>query len=349
MAFNFLPVIWCLVAAALFGASTPASKAVLSSIHPITLAGLLYLGVVPAVLPFAFKGGAHRPLANPIGFWKLPGAVLFGGILGPVFLMYGLSKASASSVSLWLNFESIATVGLAWLFFKEHFTKKTWVGVVAVLVAGVILVEPKGLGSFVPATMVALACICWGMDNNLTSTIDRFTPAQIAFAKGLVAGTVNLCIGLAVEGPIQDPRLILLSLLIGAIGYGVSIVLYVASAQQLGASRSMMLFATGPFWGVIFSWIGLSEPVRLIQIAAGTIMVAGLWVMISERHEHAHRHQAISHTHAHSHNDAHHGHVHENVPPGVQHTHEHSHDAEEHSHPHLPDLHHRHIHKTARD
>ena len=191
------PILWCLLAAVLFGAATPASKTLLGTLPPITLAGLLYLGAACAVLPFSFQGGSAELRRDRANLGRLLGAVLLGGAVGPVLLLVGLSGAPAASVSLWLNLEVVTTAVLAWAFFREHLGARAWSAVAAVFLAGALLAAPSQVGSFRAAVMVALACLCWGVDNNLTALIDGFTPAQYTLAKGFAAGTVNLSLGLA--------------------------------------------------------------------------------------------------------------------------------------------------------
>ena len=338
------PILWCLASAALFGASTPASKAVLDGIGPITLAGLLYIGSAIAVLPFAFRGGSRNIALRPKNILRMCGAVVFGGALGPIFLLIGLRQAPAASVSLWLNLETVATALLAYAIFREYITKRTWLAVVFIVAGGITLASPSGWGNMRAVILVALACICWGFDNNLTSIIDGFTPAQTTFIKGIFAGLINLGIGLSIEKSAIGWNYVAGAVVIGMFSYGLSIVLYISGAQKLGATRSQMIFAAAPFLGVTISWAILREPILASQIIAALIMATGLWVLLSERHEHVHLHDRIEHTHSHSHDDGHHMHVHQKLPSGVQHTHAHEHDEVEHAHPHEPDLHHRHEH-----
>jgi drug/metabolite transporter (DMT)-like permease len=103
-----------LLSAVLFGASTPASKALLGSLEPLQLAGLLYAGAAVSMLPFVArerrKGLRTRfDRANKV---RLIGAVLFGGVLGPVLLLTALRLTLAGSVSLLLNLEMAATAML---------------------------------------------------------------------------------------------------------------------------------------------------------------------------------------------------------------------------------------------
>ena len=325
------PVLWCLVAAALFGASTPASKVLLDGMGPLTLAGLLYLGAALATAPFSLKGGSAERRRDPANLRRLGGAVLFGGVLGPVALLWGLRLAPAASVSLWINLESVATAVLAWMFFKEHVDRRTAVASLAVVAAGIWLSAPEGF-RFAPAALLVLgAATCWGLDNNLTSMIDGYTPAQSTFVKGLVAGAVNLVLGISLEGELPGLSVVGGALLLGALAYGASIVLYIAGAQQLGATRSQMIFASAPFVGVALSWLVLGEPVLAAQIGAAVLMIGALALMLSAKHGHSH--EALRHTHPHRHDDGHHDHTHPGLPADAWHTHEHGHEAVVHTPP----------------
>jgi drug/metabolite transporter (DMT)-like permease len=233
---------------------------------------------------------------------------------------------------------------LAWLLFKEHLHGRVWVSLCLVLAASLLLLWPGGSQLGLAALLVALACLCWGLDNNLTALIDGLTPDQTTLVKGTIAGTTNLTLGLVVHGGLPPARILAVALLVGALCYGLSLVLYIAAAQQLGATRSQLVFSSAPFWGVALAWTFLAEPRHPVQIAAGTMMLAALWVLKGERHGHEHSHVRLRHVHWHRHDDLHHGHAHENVGPASGHSHEHVHEPKTHSHPHQPDLHHRHGH-----
>jgi drug/metabolite transporter (DMT)-like permease len=343
-----LPILWCLAAAALFGASTPAVKMIIGEIHPVTLAGLLYLGAAIAVLPFSRKGGSARLRSQPAQIKKLAGAVFFGGVLGPVLLMFGLAIAPAASVSLWLNFETVATAVIAWAFFREHLDGKTWSAAALIFAAGIVLAFPFGGVDISAAVLVVLACVCWGLDNNLTSIIDGYTPSQITLTKGLVAGVLNLAIGIVLGGLPGNYLSLLAGILIGTAGYGLSIVLYITGTQQLGAARSQIIFSSAPFIGVVASWLVLHERVLTTQIIAGLIMAGGISLLFAAKHRHVHLHGTCDHTHAHSHDDGHHAHEHMDADrellPCSLHVHAHKHDSYEHEHEHVSDIHHRHGH-----
>jgi drug/metabolite transporter (DMT)-like permease len=339
-----------LVAAALFGIATPLSKGLLRDLSPFALAGLLYLGAAAGVLPYVLIKRQRARRIDRRNVVRLSGAVLFGGCLGPVFLLMGLASARASSVSLWLNLELAATAVLGLLFFKDHLDRNGWLGVGGALLAGVLVTVNEGVSGVLPAVFVACACLCWGVDNNLTAVVDGVTPQGITFIKGAIAGAVNLVIGLSMHPRLPGASTVLSALGVGALCYGGSIVLYITAAQGLGAIRGQILFASAPFFGMLFSILLLSEKTTWAQWAAAAIMVAAIALMHRERHAHAHVHERIVHVHAHRHDDLHHdhdhdhGHGHGGKPAAKWHIHWHQHTAIEHAHPHVPDLHHRHGH-----
>jgi uncharacterized membrane protein len=182
------------------------------------------------------------------------------------------------------------------------------------------------------------------MDNNLTALVSGFTPAQTTVAKGVIAGSVNLVIGMALGQRLPAVGRGGAALAVGAVSYGISIMLYISAAQQMGATRSQLLFATSPFLGVILAWTLFHERVQAAQLAAAPCIAAGLYFMLTARHAHEHTHEALTHTHSHRHDDGHHTHVHPGLPAWVRHTHPHEHEPVTHTHEHLPDLHHRHRH-----
>lgn len=339
-----LPLVWCLLSAALFGASTPASKVLLDSLNPLVLSGLLYLGGALAVSPWALRARIELRVIDRRNWLCLLGAVATGGMIGPVLLLTGLSMASAGSVSLWLNLESVATALLARAFFREHLHTPTWIAVALTVVASVLLTRDTPSGD-IAVVFVALACVAWGLDNNFTATIDRFSPAQITLAKGMAAGLINTMAGLSVASTAIAMPEAVLSLAVGALGYGVSILLYIRGAQQLGAVRSQLVFSTAPAFGLALAWSVLGEPISLLQGVAATLMAVAIWLWHRERHTHVHTHERLVHAHAHRHDDGHHDHPHAaSVDRSAWHSHEHSHAPEQHSHAHRPDLHHRHRH-----
>jgi drug/metabolite transporter (DMT)-like permease len=335
----------CLAAAVLFGAATPASKALLQSAGPLSLAALLYAGAAIAALPFAAR--APRPRLGAGQMRRLGAAVLAGGVLAPGLLLMGLARAPAGSVSLWLNLEPVATTALAVLLFREHGGRRTWTAVAVATAAGIALAAPSGFDLGLAAALVAGACVLWGLDNNLSATIDSTTPAQTTTVKGVVAAVANGCFAWAAGEHLPDTRTALLALSVGAFGYGMSLILYLSAAQRLGAARSQLVFATAPFAAAALSWIALGEPIGALEIACGVTLAGAVGLLLTARHDHAHAHEPQSHTHSHRHDDGHHDHVHPGLPASVRHTHAHDHAGATHAHAHEPDLHHRHSHSGS--
>ena len=344
-------VIYALAAAALFGASTPLAKLLGTEIPPVLLAGLLYLGSgTGLVLLRLLRDRGWKRSGLSVSEWPwLVGAVVFGGILGPVALMVGLTLTSAATASLMLNLEPVLTAVLAWVVFKENADRRIVVGMLAIIAGGIVLSWPSGQASSVEQSWVgplavAFACLCWAVDNNLTRKVSASDALFIAGTKGLFAGLVNCAIGLNLGASIPPLAALSPTLLIGFLGYGVSLVLFVLALRGLGAARTGAYFSTAPFLGAAISIVLLDESVSMLFWVAAAFMMFGVWLHLTEQHEHMHEHQPLQHTHRHIH-DEHHQHEHaEEVAPGSAHSHAHLHYPVRHNHPHFPDIHHRHRH-----
>jgi drug/metabolite transporter (DMT)-like permease len=342
-----------LLSAALFGASTPAAKALLGAIDPTILAGLLYCGAGIGVAFLRHFG--RRYLASPRAAevalsgkdwpWLL-GAILAGGIIGPVLLMLGLTHTDAAAASLLLTLEGVATALMAWFVFHENFNRRIALGMACLIAGAVVLTWSRqpSLASVAGPMAIVGACIAWGLDNNLTRKVSLSDPLQIVELKGLIAGPVNLLLGFSVGGHLPGWSALAAAALIGFLGYGVSLALFVRALRHLGTARTAAYFSTAPFFGTIVAIAFLREPLTLQLIAAGLMMAIGVWLHLTEKHEHEHVHEPMEHAHPHIH-DAHHQHEHRpDDPPGEPHTHAHRHERRTHSHPHVPDMHHTHRH-----
>lgn len=337
-----------IASAFLFGAATPASKALLEGIQPQALAGLLYLGAALGVLPLIIKERSVRwPWrAGQRTLLLLTGAIILGGVVGPLLLLLALKTAQSGSVSLWLNLEFVATVLLGHFVFREQLSPRGWIAAGGTLVAAILLVGGEGNQGFLPAVLVTAGCICWGFDNHLTALIDGISPAQTTFWKGVVAGALNLFIGGAIAGGVGLPGLVMAALMVGSVSYGFSITLYITAAQGLGATRSQMIFSAAPLFGLLLSVTVLGEAFTVAQALAAILIVASLIVTFSEDHTHFHIHDYnVPHQHLHRHDEPHHNHEHDGLRSSVSHVHRHAHEPQEHAHKHWPDLHHRHGHE----
>jgi len=348
---NRSAVSFALLSAALFGLSTPAAKVLLGAISPALLAGLLYLGAGIGVailrrLPLPV-GKSEAPLSRADMPW-LGGAVFAGGVVGPVLLMLGLARTDAVAASLLLTLEGAATVLIAWFVFQENFDRRIAAGMLC-LVAGAAVLSWSGQPTFdtlIGPLAIVGACVAWGLDNNFTRKVSLADPLQIVQIKGLVAGPLNIAVGLAAGGSLPDGLAAAAAGLVGFLGYGVSLAFFVVALRHLGAARTGAYFSTAPFVGAVAAVVALSEPVTIQLVAAGALMGLGVWLHLTEHHEHEHTHERVSHAHAHVH-DEHHRHAHgPGDPAGEPHTHVHKHGGLRHSHPHAPDMHHQHGHQT---
>ncbi|HEY3048280.1 MAG TPA: DMT family transporter [Polaromonas sp.] len=343
-------VLAALGSAFLFGAGTPLAKWLLDQLSPWMLAGLLYLGSGIGLGVYRQLRGATRPRLNPGEMRWLIAAVLCGGGLAPVLLMYGLSAMAASHAALLLNAEAVLTALLAWVVFRENFDRRIAAGMAAIVAGALLLSWPQPdaasggltLASLWPALAVTLACFFWALDNNFTRKVALADASWIACVKGLVAGATNLALAFLAGAALPAAAKISAAMLVGLLAYGVSLALFVVGLRHLGASRAGAYFSTAPFVGALFSVLFLAEPVTWQLLAAAALMALGIWLHLTEHHAHSHEHEVLEHEHLHAH-DAHHPHDHADVVQG-QHSHWHRHEAMTHSHAHYPDAHHRHRH-----
>lgn len=346
---NKTAIFYIITAAMLFGISTPLAKILLKDISPVALAGLLYLGSFGGLslvqLFTSTKKDAQHSKFKTKDYVSLIIVILSGGILAPIALMFGLLKTSGLLASLLLNLEGVMTAVLAYLFFSEFIGTRVWIAIMCITIASVFLSwDPtKGGFSLVGPVLIFLASLGWGIDNNFTRNLSDKNPVFIAQMKGLFAGTTSLGMAIFLKMAIPWETSLVFALLLGALGYGASLVLYIKALQGLGSARVGGLFSLAPFAGVVFSILVLREWIGWIFFPATFFMLVGVYLLLTEKHLHKHRHEPLIHVHRHRHDGLHHLHKH----PGetiIIHIHEHKHEEIEHVHLHWPDIHHRHSH-----
>lgn len=341
-------IAYALVAAALFGASTPLAKVLVDETAPLVLAGLLYLGSGVGLCAWLLlrPSGERAGLAKRDLPW-LAGAIAAGGIAGPAFLMYGLTRSDGATASLLLNLEAVLTAAIAWIVFRENVDRRVFLGMLAIVAGGVVLSlgEMPRAGGLAGPLLIAAACLAWAFDNNLTRRVSGGDAVTIAGIKGVVAGGVNLSLGLAQGATLPAAGVIASAAAVGLLGYGISLVLFVLALRHLGTARTGAYFSVAPFFGAAIALLVLAETASAAFWIAAALMALGVWLHLTERHEHSHVHERMAHDHEHVH-DEHHRHKHSFAWDGREpHSHEHEHGGLRHSHPHYPDLHHRHGHR----
>lgn len=340
-------------AAVLFGLTTPLIKLFLPDYDLLPLAGLLYAGAGLGLGLFEILLTSIRPSASsqpetPIqtaDIGLLLGIILTGGILGPILMLYGLQRISAVVGSLLLNLEAPLTILLAVTLFREHLGKRE-VGAAMFIFAGagILSYRPETVyGDWLGVSSISGACVCWAVDNNLTQRLSLRNPLAVARIKGLSAGGFSLGLSWLLDYEFPDIAAIGMVLVLGFVGYGVSVVLDIYALRLLGAAREAAFFATAPFIGALAAVPILGEHWRLAEYVAGATMAIGVGVLLREHHSHLHAHTGMEHDHVHTHTDPHHQHDHQEEVVG-SHAHWHRHLPLQHDHGHVSDVHHRHKH-----
>lgn len=338
-----------ILAAMLYGVSSPISKLLLQELSPTFMAALLYLGagIGMYIVNLIRKSMKIEVTEAKMTRQELPyiiGMIILD-ILAPILLMMGLTMTSSENVALLNNFEIVATTMIALIFFKEAVGRRMWLAIILITAASIILsVENLRELSFSTGSLFVIAAsICWGVENNCTRMLSLKDPLQIVVVKGFGSGIGALIIA-ALFGDIYGSMVfILLALVLGFIAFGLSIYFYITAQRDLGATRTSTYYAAAPFIGVIMSFLIFREAVSISFFVALIIMVIGTYFVVSENHNHLHYHDRLTHEHKHNHDDGHHNHTHQGIIKGA-HNHQHTHEVMNHKHVHTPDMHHQHIH-----
>jgi drug/metabolite transporter (DMT)-like permease len=343
-----------ILSAALFGISPVLCKMLIGEMSPALLAGLLYLGsgIGLQLLLLCQNRNSLREFGriSPKDRFKLSGAIVSGGVIAPLCLTYGIKYGTAFEVTLLLNLETVATTVISRLIFKEYIGPRVWAGKFLILTgAFFIILQTEGkLTLSLSGLLVVFACIFWGLDNNLTREVEELPATVLACVKGLSAGIFNTGLALVLSSGRATGLQIGGALTIGALSYGLSLVLFVEALRKIGSARTSTFFAVGPFIGTILSVVILGEHPPAVFWFAALLMMTGVFFLYREKHRHLHTHEAIRHVHIHIH-DEHHEHAHEGMNNGEPHDHSHTHGPITHIHGHWPDIHHRHGHKEEQN
>jgi drug/metabolite transporter (DMT)-like permease len=340
---------FALLAAILFGISTPLSKILVGDISPVFLVSFLYLGTASGMFFIRLLSKSGRSSLTGEAGIRIPDvpwlvlAILAGGLIAPILLMSSLEITPAATASLLLNFEGVATMVIAFVVFREQVGKRIWIALGIITVASILLTWNPGsaFGLSVGAIGILLACVFWGVDNNSTRNISGKDPLAIVTLKGFFAGTIALVIAFLGNNNVPEISSILGALLLGFFCYGLSMVLFIRALRDLGAARTGAYFSIAPFIGAALSFVIFRQYPDLLIVIAFGLMIAGALVLATEKHSHLHHHIPLEHEHLHHHPEEHHEHDHEGEAAG-DHSHMHVHEPHDHDHPHTPDIHHRH-------
>ena len=341
-------VLLALLAAALFGISTPLVQQFGAGLGAFSTAALLYAGAA-AVGLLSRQPIDREARLQRTDLPRLMAMAGFGAVIGPVALAWGLQHTSGTSASLMLTLEALFTAVLAWRLYRETMDSRVWSAMALLLAGGMVLVLDQGLrpnagGAQLWGLMaVLLATAAWGVDNTLSRALAERDPGQVVMFKALLGATATTGLALAFGEALPSAAAALALLAVGATGYGLSLRFYLLAQRAFGAARTGSVFAFAPFIGAALA-VALGDRSASGWMALGSVlMLAGVVLHLAESHGHTHTHDLQEHEHAHSHDDGHHLHLHDSTPAGV-HSHRHRHDAIAHVHAHVPDAHHGHRH-----
>jgi drug/metabolite transporter (DMT)-like permease len=342
-------IAYALLSAALFGASTPLAKLLLGEVAPLLLAATLYLGSGVGLL--CWLGArtllGRQPAASLArnDYPWLAAAILAGGVIAPMLLVFGLVRTDGAAASLLLNLEAVLTAVIAWVAFRENVDRRVFLGMMAIVAGGVLLAwqEAPRAGGLMGPALIACACLAWALDNNFTRRVSGGDAVTIACLKGLIAGSVNMALAMQLGVALPSAGALAAAGLVGFVGYGISLVLFIVALRHLGTARTGAYFSVAPFFGAALALAVLGESTTTLFWIAVALMALGVRLHLTERHHHEHVHEPLEHSHVHVH-DEHHQHKHEAWDGREPHAHTHRHGRLVHSHPHYPDLHHRHPH-----
>lgn len=334
-----------LLAAALFGLSTPLVQHFGQGLGAFTTAALLYAGAALVALAMRLPAGREARLRGS-DLPRLLAMAGCGAVVGPVALAWGLQRTSGSSASLMLTLEALFTVVLAWRLYGETIDQRVGAAMLLLLAGGLALVLEQGLAGsaqLLGLLAVLAATAAWGVDNTLSRGVAERDPGQVVLVKATLGACATVALAWAAGESGPTLRAALALLLIGATGYGLSLRFYLLAQREFGAGRTGSVFAFAPFIGALGAFAFGSRSVSGMMLAGGVLMLLGVVLHLSESHAHAHAHEALEHEHAHTHDDGHHLHAHAHLPAG-SHSHWHQHAPTQHVHPHVPDAHHLHPH-----
>ncbi|MEO7851238.1 MAG: DMT family transporter [Rubrivivax sp.] len=337
-----------LLAAALFGVSTPLLQRFGVGLGPFSTAALLYAGAA-LVGALSRRRIEREARLQRDDLPRLLAMAAFGAVIGPVALAWGLQRTSGTSASLMLTLEALFTAVLAWRLYRETMDGRVWTAMALLLAGGMVLVLDQGLSSgpggaqLLGLLAVLLATAAWGVDNTLSRALAERDPGQVVLVKAALGAAATTALAAGFGEPLPTPSAAIALFAIGASGYGLSLRFYLLAQRAFGAARTGSVFAFAPFIGAAVAVaLGERAPGALLWLGS-LLMLAGVVLHLAESHGHEHPHEEQEHEHAHHHDDGHHNHPHEHMPAG-QHSHVHRHAPVRHAHAHVPDAHHGHRH-----
>ena len=281
-----IAILHAILAAVLYSLLAPVSKLLLTDLPPVAGAGLLYLGagLGMAAICGVQKLRGIKPGKPSISRGDLKYVVTMVALdtAAPIFLLLGLSLSTPESVSLLNNFEIVTTAVIAAVFFREAVGRVLALSIGIITAACLLLSLDGGMSlSFSAGSVfVLLACVCWGLENNCTSSLSGKDTRQIVIIKGLGSGTAALFISLVIGEGFSPSRNSALAMVLGFLTVGLSVYFYVLAQSRIGAARTGSYYAVSPFVGVLLSLLIFREIPGPLFWVAFALMALGTCINV---------------------------------------------------------------------
>lgn len=287
-----------IMVALLFGVWFSLDKMLLSYLHPLALAALIYL--LASVFLFLIRVSPLHPHILRIvhresnveihisrrNYLTLFLTAVFGAVIAPALYLTGLNQITAVNAALLTNVEILFIILLGIFFLKEGVKAKDIVGF-GFLLFGAIFLSTNNLQnvsfdqSLVGSLLVVSACFFWSMDTTLTKFLSNqrdifFLTSLKCGIGGLILFLISISMGLNFNLPLNMvPVLFFIGL--GCMSF--SIVLTFIAIREIGSTRTGSIFSTSSLFGAVVAFIVLGESLEATQLLFGVLMFLGILIL----------------------------------------------------------------------
>jgi drug/metabolite transporter (DMT)-like permease len=273
------------IAAALFGSISTIAKPALVTVTPLVLSFAVYLLAGLTVTPLKKKSKISEIKRKD---WLLILAMsITGAVIAPLLFFSGLAQSKASDSSVLSNAEIIFTILLAIVFFREKLKPIGYLSIALVIVGVIIITNNLEFSASIldikseGDLLILAAMVFWGLDNNFSRIASqRIDVARLIQLKSAIGGSclfaIVLLLGIPINITIAElPNIILL----GVVGFGVSLLFFLNSLKRIGTVRTMVIYSTSAIFGLFLASMLLHESIGMYQVIAITMMLAGIFLI----------------------------------------------------------------------
>lgn len=295
----------CLVAVTvLFGIWNPMNKILLQDLDPIALSALIY-SIAGIFLFLVRYSGINNHLMSIMDsnleaetIFKTKDYMLIfvtavsGSVIAPLVYLNGLNNITAVNASLLMNVEVLFTIAFGIILLKERFRKKELVGVFLIVLGTILLATngnslefsaSEGLGSI----LIVVSTFFWSLDTTLSKFLSfKRDLLMISAVKCTVGGLILLTLSLMLHKNLSLPLdHVMYLIFVGVFIIGFTVVMILYSIRQIGSARTGSIFPFAALSGAIFSFIILKEPLTIMQLLYGIIMIVGVFIIYKFQQE----------------------------------------------------------------